>query len=58
MALKGVCPKCGRAYYGWALGNPNNQRCENCKTDLVITNDNQNQENNIETKQDEEDDKE
>ena len=41
MGLKGVCPKCGVTYYGWALENPDNQRCENCKTDLVITNDNQ-----------------
>jgi hypothetical protein len=60
MALKGVCPKCGKAYYGWALGNPNNQRCEGCKMDLVITNDwmPKNQENTTETKQDESDEKE
>jgi len=32
-------PKCGVTYYGWALGKPNNQRCEKCERDLVITND-------------------
>jgi hypothetical protein len=55
MALKSVCPKCGKAYYGWALGNPDNQRCEKCKCDLVITNDwmPKNQGNSNETKQDE-----
>jgi len=60
MGLKGVCPKCGVTYYGWALDNPNNQRCESCKCDMVITNDSkvQNQENGTETKQDESDDKE
>jgi uncharacterized protein (DUF983 family) len=51
MVLKGVCPKCGVTYYGWALGKPNNQRCEKCERDLVITNDGivQDQENSIET---------
>ena len=60
MVLKGVCPKCGVTYYGWALGKPNNQRCEKCERDLVITNDGfvQDQENNIETTENEDDDKE
>jgi hypothetical protein len=60
MALKGVCPKCGKAYYGWALGNPNNQRCEGCKTDLVITNDGMpnDQSKGIETIENESDEKE
>jgi uncharacterized protein (DUF983 family) len=60
MGLKGVCPKCGVAYYGWALENPNNQRCENCACDLAITNDGiaQDQENSNKTKQDESDEKE
>ena len=60
MALKGVCPKCGRTYYGWALGNPDNQRCEKCKCELVITNDwmPQHKENSPDTKQDENSEKE
>jgi uncharacterized protein (DUF983 family) len=58
MGLKGVCPKCGVTFCGWALENPDNQRCENCKTDLVITNDNQNQDKGIEPTGDEEDAKE
>jgi uncharacterized protein (DUF983 family) len=55
MGLKGVCPKCGVTYYGWALENPSNQRCEGCKTDLVITNDGmvQDRENSTENESDE-----
>ena len=53
MTLMGVCPNCGRKYYGWALGKIDNQRCGKCKCDLVITNDwmAQDQENSTETKQ-------
>jgi uncharacterized protein (DUF983 family) len=57
MVLKGVCPKCGVTYYGWALGKPNNQRCEKCERDLVITNDGmvQEKENSTETSENESD---
>ena len=60
MGLKGVCPKCGVTYYGWALENTNNQRCENCDCDLAITVDGatQNQSKGIETIENEEDEKE
>ena len=55
MGLKGVCPKCGGTFYGWALEDPNKQRCEDCKTDLVITSDGmvQDQENSTENESDE-----
>jgi uncharacterized protein (DUF983 family) len=51
MGLKGVCPKCGVTYYGWALENPNNQRCDDCDCNLAITKDGmvQNQKNSIKT---------
>ena len=60
MGLKGVCPKCGITYYGWALEEPNNQRCEKCKTDLVITSDGmvQNQKNDTDAIENESDEKE
>jgi hypothetical protein len=37
MGLKGVCPKCGVTYYGWALDNPNNQRCVEGRVRFLIT---------------------
>jgi len=60
VGLKGVCPKCGVTYYGWALENPANQRCEGCKTDLVITNDGvvKDQSKGTETTENESDEKE
>jgi transcription initiation factor IIE alpha subunit len=32
--LKGVCPKCGARYYGWALINSIEQKCDRCGSDL------------------------
>lgn len=34
--LKGVCPKCGKKYYGWALQEPQHQHCDVCGTLLII----------------------
>ncbi len=28
--MKGVCPACGASYYGWALANPDERRCDKC----------------------------
>jgi uncharacterized protein (DUF983 family) len=36
--LKGVCPKCGKIYYGWALMNPIHQTCQGCGSQLEIKN--------------------
>lgn len=33
--LKGICPKCGKVFYGWALQNPEHQHCE-CGALLLI----------------------
>jgi hypothetical protein len=35
--MKGKCPKCGVSYYGWALGNPLYQKCEQCGNSLEIS---------------------
>jgi len=35
--LKGVCPKCGASYYGWALRNPIEPKCDRCGSDLKIS---------------------
>lgn len=32
---KGNCSKCGRAYYGWALENPEHRKCE-CGGELKV----------------------
>ena len=37
--IEGVCPKCGRQYYGWALLQPRNQSCSKCGAGLLITED-------------------
>jgi uncharacterized protein (DUF983 family) len=37
--MKGVCPKCGKVYYGWALANPEVQRCGECGSVLVTQRD-------------------
>ena len=37
--IKGICPKCGRRYYGWVLLQPRNQSCSNCGVGLLITED-------------------
>lgn len=34
---KGVCPRCGETYYGWALLQPKSQYCGRCGTRLIIT---------------------
>ena len=35
---KGKCPKCGAEYVGWALSNPQHRKCDKCKIDLVVIN--------------------
>ena len=37
--IEGVCPKCSRRYYGWALLQPRNQSCSKCGVGLLITED-------------------
>jgi hypothetical protein len=37
--LEGICPKCGARYYGWALTNPVEQKCEQCGISLEISRD-------------------
>ena len=34
--MKGVCPKCGTSYAGWALNNPKEQICGHCGSGLEI----------------------
>jgi hypothetical protein len=34
--MKGVCPKCGAIYAGWALNNPKEQICGHCGSGLEI----------------------
>jgi uncharacterized OB-fold protein len=34
--MKGICPKCGAIYYGWALNNPKEQLCGHCGSGLEI----------------------
>ena len=36
--LKAKCPKCGAEYSGWALSNPHRQKCNKCRVELVIIN--------------------
>jgi transcription initiation factor IIE alpha subunit len=35
--MKGICLKCGAIYYGWALENPLDQKCEYCGSSLEIS---------------------
>jgi hypothetical protein len=37
--MKGVCPRCGTSYYGWALASPEQQRCSQCGSALEIRRD-------------------
>ena len=37
--IEGICPKCGRRFYGWALLQPCNQSCPKCVTGILITED-------------------
>jgi hypothetical protein len=37
--IEGICPKCGRRYYGWVLLQPRNHSCSNCGIGLLITED-------------------
>jgi rRNA maturation endonuclease Nob1 len=37
---KGKCAKCGKYYLGWALLNPEHQRCEECGGRIEIEHDN------------------
>ena len=34
--MKGICPKCGTIYAGWALNNPKEQICGHCGSGLEI----------------------
>jgi hypothetical protein len=34
--MKGVCPKCGTIYAGWALMNPALQKCGRCSCALEL----------------------
>jgi len=34
--MKGICPKCGARYYGWALENPLRRKCRKCGSALEI----------------------
>ncbi len=34
--LKGICPKCGKEYHGWALQTKEHQYCEVCGTLLLV----------------------
>jgi hypothetical protein len=34
-----ICPKCGAGYYGWALNNPSERRCDRCGSKLKICGD-------------------
>ena len=34
--LKGICPKCGAGYSGWALANLTEQKCAQCGSALEI----------------------
>lgn len=36
MMLKGICPKCGREYYGWALQNEEYRGCDQCDGRLHV----------------------
>jgi len=35
--MEGICPKCSAHYYGWALNNPLEQKCEICGSLLEIS---------------------
>jgi hypothetical protein len=35
-AMKGICPKCGTRYCGWALTNPRERICKQCGSGLEI----------------------
>jgi hypothetical protein len=35
--IQGKCPECGQLYYGFALLQPNNQSCDACGSELLIT---------------------
>lgn len=34
--IKGVCPNCGREYFGWALQNRAHQKCDVCGIELCV----------------------
>lgn len=35
--MKGICPNCGKEYYGWALQEEKYQHCGKCGAKLLIT---------------------
>jgi ssDNA-binding Zn-finger/Zn-ribbon topoisomerase 1 len=34
--IEGICPKCSRQYWGWALAQPRYQSCAKCGAGLII----------------------
>jgi hypothetical protein len=36
--MEAICPNCGAHYYGWALVNPDFQKCAKCGNPLQIIN--------------------
>jgi uncharacterized protein (DUF983 family) len=37
--LRGICPTCGAGYCGWALLDPDNQKCDRCGSTLEVRRD-------------------
>ena len=37
--IQGICLKCGRKYYGWALKYHQHQMCDNCGSPLKVFSD-------------------
>ena len=37
--MRCICPQCGASYYGWALNDPSERRCEQCGSFLEICGD-------------------
>lgn len=47
--LVGKCTRCGKRYIGWALSRPEEQKCLECGTKLVVRNLSENYKPDIET---------
>jgi DNA-directed RNA polymerase subunit RPC12/RpoP len=37
--IEGTCARCNKRYYGWALLQPGEHRCEKCGDGLLLTED-------------------
>jgi DNA-directed RNA polymerase subunit RPC12/RpoP len=35
--IEGLCPKCGKRYWGWSLKNPRYQSCRECGSGLSMS---------------------